>query len=68
MTRFPQHLADQVMAEAESRGISYSEYIALRVAETHGEKVDLPPRQKPTPTQTSIDDLQDQERGTRISA
>lgn len=68
MTRMSKDLADTVKAEAEARGISYSEYIALQVARAQGEDVTLPPRQKPTPKQTSIDEIQDEESRTKISA
>lgn len=55
ITRIPVELANEVMSEADSRGLSYSEYIALRVAQSHGEQVELPPKKKPTPKQEALE-------------
>ena len=52
MSRVPQDLAEVVMEEAEKRGLSYSDYIALVLAERHDVK--LPDHFHPpaTPDQT----------------
>lgn len=56
MTRMQKDLADTVKTEAEARGISYSEYIALIVGQAHGVEAELPPKKKPTPRQDTLED------------
>lgn len=54
MTRLPKEFADAVEQEAEARDLSYSEYIAIVVAQAHGSDVPMPPRLKPTSTQMQL--------------
>lgn len=55
MTRLPNDVAAVVEAEAGSRGLSYSEYLALITAQAHGIEATIPPRLKPIPEQTSLE-------------
>lgn len=53
-TRIPEELASEVIEEADARDMSYSEYIALVVAEKHGRPTTFPPRQKPIAQQQDL--------------
>jgi hypothetical protein len=51
LTRIPREAADQVIAEAEARGMPYGEYIAILVSRAHGYEVALPDPITPVPQQ-----------------
>jgi len=44
-----------VFAEADARNMSYSEYVAVVVANAHGFQASLPPRLAEVPQQDSLD-------------
>lgn len=44
LTRLPQRVADRVIDEAESRGMSHSAYVAAVLARAHDFDADMPPR------------------------
>lgn len=56
MTRLPRDVADLVEAEAEARGLSYSEYLAVITAQALNFDVELPARKKPVSEQPTLDD------------
>lgn len=45
LTRLPPSVAELALAEAEARGLSHSEYLAILIAQAHGIDTPLPPRQ-----------------------
>lgn len=57
LTRLPQPVADRVLAEADARDMSYSEYVAIVVATAHGFDGQLPPRRIDVPEQALLDGL-----------
>lgn len=57
LTRLPQQVADRVIDEAESRGMSHSAYAAAVLAQAHGFHAELPERQSDVAEQTPLQDL-----------
>lgn len=54
LTRLPAPLAELALAEADARGLSHSEYLAILVAQAHGFETPLPPRQTGVPHQAAL--------------
>lgn len=58
ITRPATTVAQKVMAEATSRDLSYSEYVAIILAMSHGEDVEMPKRQHPISEQLAVFDAE----------
>lgn len=56
-TRLPEDVARLAVAEADARGLSHSEYLAILIAQAHGHAAQLPPRTQPIPQQPTLDTL-----------
>lgn len=57
LTRLPEDVARLAVAEADARGLSHSEYLAILIAQAHGQPASLPPRSRPVAEQPTLDTL-----------